>query len=506
MEKRCKLSRACTLTIGVSILVLSLFCFLVKTGKPQGASKSVVVGQGIDIVSLDPYGYSMAGGYAVWKHINQTLVKYDFRTKKYAGVLAESWKCEGNEWTFNLRKGVKFHNGADFTANDVVASYEAIIASKQQMIQVAPIKTVKVVDSHTVKLITEEPNAPLISRIKDWVMISQQVYKQYGKDAINHPTGTGPFKFVEWTRGSYFVAKRNEAYWGTPAKIDQVIWKPIPEDAARITALESGEIDIATGVPPHEVGRLEKNPKIRFEKVRALRTLAIGLSPRFKPFSNRLVRQAMNYAVDVDALVTHVLEGRAYRANGPIGPDHVGYSPEVKPYSYDLAKARSLLAQAGYPNGFEVDYYSPSGRYVKDREIAQAIGAQLVKVGVKVNVKLPEYSVFWDGVLQGKWDMFIYGGFNYEDPDLFLGVYFETGGTKRLGYSNPELDKLIRGQRLESDFDKRNKILRDIMILIHDDAPVVPLFHYQENFGVNKRIVWNAFPDEEVALQEASIQ
>ena len=270
-------------TAGVAGAGMCLGGLFTRPSPAQVSAKGVVIGQGVDLPSLDPYDHSVMANYEMWRHIHETLMKYDVRNRKYYGVLAESWKAEGTEWTFKLRKGVKFHNGEDFTAHDVVFSFERTMKSPKQASHLKPIKEMKVLDDHTLKLITHTPYAPIPIALQSRAIISKRVYEQGTEKALRNPIGTGPFKFIEWVRGSHLVARRNETYWGKPAQVEQVIWKPIPEDAGRITALETGAIDIATAIPPHETGRLEKRPGIRVERVRAMRSIHIGLPFRFAP-------------------------------------------------------------------------------------------------------------------------------------------------------------------------------------------------------------------------------
>ncbi|MBW2031142.1 MAG: hypothetical protein JRJ31_18945 [Deltaproteobacteria bacterium] len=490
----------------VLILFLSIVCFVTKPVISQASEyKQITISLGVDIPTLDPYGHSDAASFSIWKHMLEPLVLFNFYERRFYGALAESWTVEGKEWTFKLRKGVKFHNGADFTAKDVKFSFERIKRIGKQVI-LGDLEGIKIVDNYTVKLITKRPFPPFLSRLWDAVIVSEQVYKKYGEDATKHPIGTGPFKFVEWVRGSHLVAEKNYNYWGEPAKIDRVIWKPIGETAARITALEKGSTDIAVDIPPHEVARLEKNPNIRIEKVRSMRLIQVALSPRFKPFQNRLVRLAVNYAVDVDSLIKYVLQGRGYRAASLSGPASIGYDPGLKPFPYDSAKAKALLAQAGYPNGFEVDFYAPNGRYPKDRELAQAIAGQLAKVGIRARVITPEWSIFWSSVRKGKYSMFYFGGFNHVDPDIFLKLYFRTGFSPRIGYSNPEVDKLIDTQGSEFDQEKRNKLVQRVIRMIIEDVPTILLYHHEKLFGVRENVVWKPTPEETVNVQQASMR
>lgn len=487
----------------IAALFIGFVCFFLNSNNTEARShRTVTIGQGAGMSSWDPHGHSNQTAYVTWRHIMETLIYYDYEKRRFEGRLAKSWTGKGTEWTFTLRKGVKFHNGADFTARDVKFSLDRIRKGSKQAATLRDVKDVVVLDDYTVKIITKKPFAPFISRLENMVMVSQQVYEQYGEEAIKHPIGTGAFKFVEWVRGSHFVVKGNEAYWGGPPEVDQVIWKPIPEEAARMTALETGAIDVATDVPPHEVERLDKDTNIRVEPITAMRLIQVGMAQRFKPFQNRKVRLAVNHAVDLDSIIKYVLDGEAYRANGLSGPGSLGYLPDRKPYMYDPERAKSLLAEAGYPNGFEVNFHAPSGRYPKDREVAQAISGQLAKVGIKAKVITPEWSVFWSGVRTGKWDMFYFGGFNHLDPDVFLSLYFQTGVTKRLAYSNPEVDKAIAEQRQEFDPEKREVLLRKAINTILDDATTILLWRHQMLYGVRERVIWKPTPEEGILVYE----
>lgn len=458
------------------------------------------------MASLDPHGHVVTFNFATWKHVMEPLMRFDYASRRYQGALAESRKAEGTEWTFKLRKGVKFHNGDDFTAQDVAFSIARIKDGSKQVPILALVKEAKVVDDHTVKTITHEPFSPLLSRLKQPVMVSHRVYQRLGKGAVPQPIGTRPFKFVEWVRGSHFVVRRSEQYWGKPAQIDQIIWKPNAEDATKVTAYETESIDVAANIPPHEADRLGSLPNIKVEPTPSMRSMHIGLPMRFKPFQNPTVHLAMNYAVDVDSLIKHVLEGKANRTIGVSGPNAIGYNPDIRPFPYDPNKAKSLLAQAGYPNGFDVDYVTTSGRYVKDREAGQVIAGQLAKVGIRVNVVIQEYSVYWNGVLEGKHPMFIFGAFNEEEPNLFLSLYFETGVTKRLEYSDPQMDMLIKEQREVFDPVQRERLLRELIRKIYEDALTVPLWHPQDVYGVNKKVTWKVPYDEEMMFHEDSVQ
>jgi peptide/nickel transport system substrate-binding protein len=246
----------------IVIVAFGFVCNFVKPGLIQASSgKTITIAQGVDMTSWDPHGRATTSALAMWYHMYERLVKQDVIKGTYIPLLAESWTGEGTVWTFKLRKGVKFHNGAEFTANDVKFTIEHALKAPMGA-RLRGIKGAEVVDKHTVKIITHKPHSPLLGLVRFVVILSEQHFKENGKDALKKPVGTGPFQFVKWVKGSHFIAKKNPAYWGKPAQIDQIIWRPIPEDAARITALETGAVDLATNIPSHDLARLESKPNL----------------------------------------------------------------------------------------------------------------------------------------------------------------------------------------------------------------------------------------------------
>jgi peptide/nickel transport system substrate-binding protein len=347
-------------------------------------------------------------------------------------------------------------------------------------------------------------DANALEDISSRVVMKQAIAEKMG-EADNPPIGTGPFKFVSWERSGLFVMRRYENYWGTPAKIDEVIFKNIQEDAARIAALESGQADIISNVPPHEVERLKAIPRLRVQPVQGLRPIFLVLCPAYKPLDNLKVRRAMTHAIDRDRIIKHVLEGNAYPLKGLLGPQVFGYDPNAKAFAYDPERAKQLLTEAGFPNGFEIDYHSPTGRYPKDREVAQVIVEQLSKVGIKANLKTPDWSIFNTEYKNGKYAFYLTGRGSLTDADTLFQQYFKTGATRRvLGYSNPKVDELLETEQQTFDVKKREKLLWEAHRLILEDAPAIPLWNAMDIYAHRADLVWTAPPDEKVQLKQAS--
>ncbi|HLN87946.1 MAG TPA: ABC transporter substrate-binding protein, partial [Candidatus Limnocylindrales bacterium] len=440
----------------------------------RGASKDrVVIYQGVSLDSLHPYGYSGGGINGIWIHMIEPLIVMDYRRKDYVGVLAESWEFQGKRWVFQLRNNIRFHNGAPFTSKDVAYSIERMKTDKRSLQggDIADLE-VETPDDFTVIFTTTQPHALLLDRLDTRYIISKAADERYGDQADNYAIGTGPYKFVSWQRGGNLVLARNDEYWGKKAEIKEVILKGVKEEAARVAGLLAGQADVISNLPIEEIDRVANHPRTRVEKIPGFRMYFLAMNVTFKPFENKLVRQAINHAIDPALLLKHIFAGNGEALNGPLAANMTGFDPGIKRYAYDPKKARELLAKAGYPNGLELKLHFSPDRHLKGREVCEVIANQLGKVGVKIELVGQEYAVYWgkDGVNGGKLP-FYYAGRTASDADTFYDQYFHTGITKRVGYSNPAVDKLIEEQQRTADQKKRVTILQQAGRILMEDAP-----------------------------------
>jgi peptide/nickel transport system substrate-binding protein len=254
------------------------------------------------------------------------------------------------------------------------------------------------------------------------------------------------------------------------------------ESEQRITALLNGEIQIAQYVPPYMMKRLEGNPKITLRATDAVEIMFLAMNPKFKPWDNKTLRRAVAYAIDRKSIIESILGGLATPLHGPIGPGQYGYdAARAKTFDipYDPEKAKALVREAGYPNGVDVDLFTATGRYVNDKQVAEAISAMLTKVGIRVRLHTPEYGTYWPEVQKGRVPFFYQGRGSMIDPSVGIAQYFETGVTPRIGYSNPALDKLLRAERSEFDPQKRKALLNDAFAILMDDVPAVFLWRHR---------------------------
>ncbi|HMF52646.1 MAG TPA: ABC transporter substrate-binding protein, partial [Candidatus Saccharimonadales bacterium] len=288
--------------------------------------------------SINPYNHSSSPIYGNWQHVMEPLVEFDFKKKDFVGVLTDSFQFQGNKWAFKLKKGIKFHNGAPLTSKDVVFSIEKMRDEKGGSLQASNFKDVTEIqtpDDLTVIFVTKQPLAIFLDRLENRFILSKVAGEKFGDKLYDNPIGTGPYKFVSYQRGGNMVFTRNDDYWGGKAAIKEVIFKKVTEDAARLAALESGQTDFTNNIPVHEVARLQKHPRVRIDQIEGLRMFFLAFNMAFKPWDNKLVRQAANYSVDANAIVKNIFDGIGYPINGPVGTNVVGADPKLKRYPYD---------------------------------------------------------------------------------------------------------------------------------------------------------------------------
>ena len=254
--------------------------------------------------SINPYNQSSGSIYGNWQHVIEPLVELDYTKKAWVGVLAESWDFKEKQWTFKLKKAIKFHNGAPLTSQDVVFSVERMRDQKGGSLQASnfnDVTEIQTPDDQTVVFVTKQPLAVFLDRLRNRFIVSKVAGAKYGDQLYQNLVGTGPYKFVSFQRGGNLVFTRNDDYWGGKAAIKEVVFRKVTEDAARLAALESGQADFINAIPVHEVGRLQRHPRIRVDKIEGLEMYFLMMNVSYKPFDNKLVRQAVNHCVDASA-------------------------------------------------------------------------------------------------------------------------------------------------------------------------------------------------------------
>jgi peptide/nickel transport system substrate-binding protein len=320
--------------------------------------------------------------------------------------------------------------------------------------------------------------------------------KSWNKPLIM-PIGTGPFIFKEWVPGNRVVMVQNEAYWGAKPNLSELVFRAMPDDASRITALESGAVQVATQVPPSDLARLKENPHVTILQTPSVKTLYMGINCSKEPYTDKRVRQALNYAVNKEAIVEHVLGGAGHVSNAPISAGIFGYTP-IKTYAYSIEKARALLAEAGFPEGFETTLYSTEGRYYMDSSVAKAVIADLQKVGVKADLKTMEWKSYLAHIFREKEavDHGIYLlGWSCVTGDADYGLYvllhsgeWPSKGTNASFFKNEKLDQLLEDARKTANPGERKRLYKEAMALIVDEAPWIFLYSETQITGVRTNV------------------
>lgn len=474
--------------------------------KPTGPTGKIVAVQANDVTTLDPNNDTIIHHRNVALSVFDTLVDRDPQMKLRPS-LATSWDLvDSNTWRFKLRQNVAFHDGSPFIADDVKYTIDWILDPANKSLQVNfvdTIKEVRVVDPSTVEIVTKQPNPILLNRLTGVPIVSKSVIAKVGRPQFAaNPVGTGPFRFVEWKKDQYVTLEANDKHWRGAPKAKTLVYRGIPEASTRIAELETGAADVVVGVPVARAVALSADANWRVGAVGSVRVTHVGFRTTKKPFDNKNVRQAMNYAVDADTLIKGVLRGYGTRVNGLFAPEAFGYTPSIQPYTYDPAKAKQLLAAAGFPDGLDVTIETRSGQ---DQEATEAIAGQLSKVGVRAKVLVTDYNVFLQKLVekkQAEMYFFSWGSATFDADGTLFGVL--RTGQAYSNYSNPAVDKLLDEGRATLDQKRRTAIYDEANALIKEDAPVVFLYQQKDLYGIRKGVGWEPRPDEMLWFYDAT--
>jgi peptide/nickel transport system substrate-binding protein len=471
------------------------------------AGGRVTIGVTETIASYNPYADSISMGYAIWCQVYGCLGVYNYDKGDYVGMLAERWEVDSNDknvWTFHLKRGVKRqYDGKEFTAHDVVHSINRINNDPQskQKQNTAPVKEVIAVDDHTVKIITKNPTASLLEYLFDRVLISaKDLHEKHGaRDADRrYPWGWGPYKLKELVIGQRIVLEKDPGHPAVrPENPDTLIYNIMREPEQRVTALLNNEIQIAQFIPPHLAERVKSAANAELVATSSVEIMFLAMSPNFKPWDNLKLRQAVCHAIDRDSIIRNVLKAQADRLDGPIGPGQYGYDPDYTKKNlvipYDPAKARELVKASGY-NGEPVFLDTPVGRYINDKEATEAMIPMLNAAGINARLRTPEWATLWADVQRGKTAFYYMGRGSVVDPSVALSQYFETGGSPRIGISDPGIDKALAAERVTFDPVERKKALNVAFKAIEDAAPGCFMWRHHMLYGQSRTIVFKPNP------------
>lgn len=481
-----------------------------QAGKAQSGGTLIYARSG-DSVSLDPQNVTDGESMRVTRNIFDTLVEYKKDSTEIEAALATQWESspDGKTWTFTLRDGVKFHDGTDFNADAVVFNFERMMDKNNphhtggnfdyfpSMFNGfkgepgAVIKEVKALDKNKVQFVLNQPQAPFLANIAMpcFAIESPKSIQEFKDKVGQHPVGTGPFKFTEngWKPNDTITLEKNKEYWEGEPKVDKLVFKVIPDNTARLTALQAGEVDVIDGMNPSDAESVKSNSKLTLYERPPMNIGYLSFNMDKKPFDNPKVRQALSMAVNKPGIVDAFYAKMAKPATHALPPSVWGYNDQVKDYEYNLEQAKKLLAEAGYPNGFETELWSMTlaRPYMpQPQKIAESMQADFAKIGVKAKIVTYEWATYLKKLKNGEHTMALYGwnGDN-GDPDNFLYVLLDKDNAKRPAaqnvsfYRNEKVHELLVKAQTNPDQKVRTELYKQAQQIIHDDAPMVPIAH-----------------------------
>ena len=503
---------------------------------PQVAgAQTLTVGLKAEPSSIDPHYHNLTPNNAFARDVFDRLIMPDHKQQLKPG-LAISWEAiDDLTWEIKLRQGVKFHDGSPFTADDVVFTF-----ARAQNVPNSPSsfgtylkgKTIKKIDDHTVHISTERPYPLMPNDLSTFSIIS----KKYGEGATTEDynsgkaaIGTGAYKFVEWVPGDRIVLERNDDYWGEKPKYQSVLIKPIKSGPSRVAALLAGDVDFIDNVPTVDIGHLRKESELTVMDSISNRVIYLHLdhardnSPFVRangggeiknPLKDLRVRTAISMAINRDAIVKHVMEGIAIKAGQLLPDGFFGVSPNLQPVAYDPEGAKKLLAEAGYPDGFELTIHGPNDRYINDTKICEAVAQMLTRVGIKTQVETMPKAIYFKRASRGGPDKtpefsFILVGWGAGTGEAssplksLLHTYDASkgfGASNRGRYSNPEVDALVEEALATVDEAARQDLLAKATEIAITDVGIIPLHYQISTWAARKGINFKARTDESTVI------
>jgi peptide/nickel transport system substrate-binding protein len=466
-------------------------------GHASKKNDRLVIVRQSDVENLDHHFMSTINAASVThRKIYEGLVGRD-KNAKIKPLLAKEWEqLDDTTWEFKLREDVTFHDGTPFNAEAVKKTFDRLtdpkVASPRAVV-FKMLKEVKIIDDHTVQLLLSEPFSPLLSILAshEGGIISPKTIDKYGKDIIQEPVGTGPFVFESWETGKEIVFHKNEAYWGDQPKVREVVFKVVPEETTRISMLETGEAHIAEPLSVNMMASVKTSSNVDVYRSEGFGTEYVGFNVQKEPFNDVRVRKAISHAIEMDSIMKGVFNNIGKKANSLLGSKVFGYHPEMKAYEYNVNEAKKLLAEAGYPDGFETTLLTMDS---KERiGLAEVMQSQLKGIGIDLDIQIQEYGTFVEQATSGNSEMFIIswrnatGDADYNQYNLFHSSSHGPAGNTFF-YSNDEVDQLIEEARSEKDQEKRIELYGKSQEIEMKDAVYIPVRVIENMAAVRKGV------------------
>ena len=499
-----------------------LFAALVTATACAAPAAQLRIGLAADVTSMDPHFLNLQPNVNVSWHVFDALTHVDADARLVPG-LATSWRAlDATTWEFRLRRGVRFHDGGELTAEDVVFSIERTqrVPNGQFRAFTQRIVAKQIVDPHTIRLKTAAPYAMVPYDLNSVFIVSRKAAQDAAPadfDSGRAMVGTGPFRFVKYARGDRVELARNDAYWGERSKFEKVVFRIVPTDPARMAGLLAGDLDAIEQVPTPDRARLARDPAFRIEEKVSWRTIfffadqrerapgltdASGAPLAANPLRDRRVREALSHAIDRRAIAERLMDGAALPAANLVSPPVFGYAADLEPDAHDPARARALLAEAGYPRGFGMRLSAPNNRYVDDEQIAQAVAAMLARVGVRARVETLPINAYLTRGREGRFCFALLGWGSFS-ADLALRALVATPAPERgfgafnwAHYANPRVDELLERGFATLVERGREEAAREAMRAAMRDYAVIPLHHQITSWALRRGLSYPGRVDE----------
>jgi peptide/nickel transport system substrate-binding protein len=492
-----------------------------------------------DVLTLDPHSQNHATTNGILQHAYEGLTRYNTKYEVEPALATKWTMVSPTQVRFELRKGVKFHDGSPFTADDVIFSFGRIKQPQGTMqIYVTGISEIKKIDDHTIDVILSAPNPLLLRNIIDFRIMSKswsaknktentQDYKAKEENfASRNTNGTGPYKVTGWTPDQRITMTVNKDWWGKlDGNVTEIVYTPIKSDATRVAALLSGDVDLLTDLPTQDVARLRADSKLKILDGPEVRTIYLAPdvgSAELKysnikgknPFADKRVRQALSMAIDREAIKRNIMRGLSLPAAIMVGPGVNGHSPDIDtPAKADTEGAKKLMAEAGYPDGFEIQLNCPNNRYVNDEEICQAVLAMWARIGVKGKLAAENMATFIQKVQNFDSSVYLLGwGVATYDAQYTLQSLVRTraggadGNFNFSRISDAKIDQLVDAMKTEVDVAKRNAMIKEALVRTRDEALLIPLHHQMRPWAMKANVTTVHKSDDRPETRFATIK
>ncbi len=485
-----------------TVIIIGLSVLFLRSSHVLEASVSgdtLVFGRGGDSIHLDPIQPLDGESAKVCEVIYDTLVQFRDNTTDIEPALAEAWESTPNGliWTFYLRQGIQFHDGTPFNADAVIFSLtrpEALLRDFHEEL----IDRIVALDAFTVEFQLKTAYAPFISTLAKTVfsIVSPTAVAKFGADFDNNPVGTGPFKFVRWDKHNEIVLTANDGHWAGAPALDGLIFRSIPDNTMRLMELQQGNIHAMEVPNPDDVPLIQDDPRLELVMQPSLNVGFIAMNMEKPPFDNPKVRLAINHAIDKATIIRDLYQGRAIPAKNPIPPTLWSYDDSIEDYAYDPELAKQLLAEAGYPDGFETTLWALSvpRAYIPDGlALADLLQSELRDIGIKAEIVTYDWGTYVSKILNGEHDMVMLGWNSGDDPDdLFYSLLSIPAADKPIlnlsFYRSDEMQDVLERARTSTDQSERTVLYRKAQAIFHRDTPWVALVHSQRILVIDKRV------------------